>query len=479
MARTAGPLFVLVLFVIGLGLADTAHADQIDCTSDGAGSDSCTISFPNVLASATTYPTLQFLKGDRVTIAATGCAQTGGSGKTWKRFVDPSGPNSDHLYHGLISIPGITSGLVRLSSVVGSTTLPASTGGPLTLGYEDDQYDDNGYWSHDDGTEDQCSDQSGPLEGRAQIAIQIHRAPGLIAAAGTHFGQCQILDALHETCHIDRPDTTHATEAYPSVQFAPGDSVTVSAGGCVQTGGSGRTWKRYVDPSGPNSGSLYHGLISIPGVTAGMVRISSIASNTGLPVATGGPLTLGYEDDDYHDNGYWSHDDGTDDQCQGVGPAFLDIAITHVTPVVTVDGIEIVQEIQNMSDSVTLIANKTAWARVYLAVNDSVSRTVSATLHVQNTAAGVSVDIPSSGSTVLTPAAQLQARRESWTGSLNFPLPPNLTAAGAAGFTVSSVVLATGGTPLTCAGCNTARGVVFNSESPLGINFLVVCFLVF
>ena len=55
-----------------------------------------------------------------------GCCQTGGHGKTWKRYVDPQGPNSDRLYHGLVWVPGATSGLVRLQGVIGKTFVVAS-----------------------------------------------------------------------------------------------------------------------------------------------------------------------------------------------------------------------------------------------------------------------------------------------------------------------------------------------------------------
>jgi hypothetical protein len=40
-------------------------------------------------------------------------------------------------------------------------------------------------------------------------------------------------------------------------------------------------------------------------------------------------LTLGYSDDSYSDNGYWGHDDGTENQCAGIGNAVLEIYIEH------------------------------------------------------------------------------------------------------------------------------------------------------
>jgi len=135
---------------------------------------------------------------------------------------------------------------------------------------------------------------------------------------------------------IDQPMVTRAVTAYPQIQFRPGDAVTVNAGGCVQTGGTGRTWKRYVNPSGPNSDRLYHGKIWIPGATLELVRISTVVDQTvNVPMKIDLPgqlfLRLGYEDDDYTDNGYWGHDDGTEDQCKGTpgGPAFVVLTIKH------------------------------------------------------------------------------------------------------------------------------------------------------
>ncbi len=307
-----------------------AHADNIVCTVEGNGTDVCDIALPNVLAPQTDYPTIQFHPGDTVEVSASGCAQTGGSGPTWKRYVDPSGSDSDHLYRGLISIPGATSGLVTVQSVIGQSLTVSATGGPLSVGYQDDDYSDNGYWSHDDGTDDQCKEQAGPMRGRAVIHLRIHRTAATATPTGAVYGQCTAISATQEQCVIDRPDVTRASEVFPSVRFCDGDIVTIKATGCVQTGGSGPTWKDYVNPSGSNSNTLYHGLIDVPGVTNGLERLSNFVSKP--PVTTSaGVLTLGYEDDDSGDNGYWSHDDGNDDQCgsRNPGNAHVEITITH------------------------------------------------------------------------------------------------------------------------------------------------------
>ena len=129
----------------------------------------------------------------------------------------------------------------------------------------------------------------------------------------------------------------------PAIQFQPGDKVSITAGGCVQTGGVGKTWKRYVNPSGPNSDKLYFGSIDIPGLTNGLrpLRTMGCHYNTQRPdectidlpgtvkSASEMFLQVGYADDGYGDNGYYAHDDGTQNQCRNTGNAFLTVTITR------------------------------------------------------------------------------------------------------------------------------------------------------
>jgi len=134
---------------------------------------------------------------------------------------------------------------------------------------------------------------------------------------------------------IDRPDPTRSSTEYPSVTFQPGDTVLIQAGGCVQSGGAGNTWHRYVNPTGGNTGKLYHGLITIPFATGVLERIDRY-ENQQVHIDPNAPpgrlhLQLGFEDDNYGDNGYYSHDDGPDDQCKGPdgGPAWVLLTVTH------------------------------------------------------------------------------------------------------------------------------------------------------
>lgn len=135
--------------------------------------------------------------------------------------------------------------------------------------------------------------------------------------------------------HIHNPDVRHHMEPYTNITFQEGDRVYVTATGCVQTGGSGATWKRYVNPLGNNAERLYQGLIWIPGATAGLETIASVIARSPVIVPALPPgadprqmfLRLGYNDDNYDDNGYYAHDDGNPVQCVGLYGVDIDIVI--------------------------------------------------------------------------------------------------------------------------------------------------------
>ena len=135
----------------------------------------------------------------------------------------------------------------------------------------------------------------------------------------------------HEAWHIEYPSVERSLTDYPAIAFNPSDVVRLSASGCVQSGGFGQTWKRYVDPDDGDGhlDSQYYGTVQIRGVT-GDNNPQSIKHWIGpliiVPVA--GHLALGYVDDGgIGDNGYWSHDDGINNQCVGVSKAVVDVVI--------------------------------------------------------------------------------------------------------------------------------------------------------
>jgi len=143
---------------------------------------------------------------------------------------------------------------------------------------------------------------------------------------------------------IDRPNPTRQTSNYPSILFHRGDQIVIDAGGCVQTGGYGLTWKSYTDPQGGSADYLYSGTVYIRGVIpfgadGGYQRIGGVLEKT-LRVPTDLPpsikdsdlsLHLGYQDDNYSDNSYDGHDNGDNDQCLNVGAAWVVISITTDT----------------------------------------------------------------------------------------------------------------------------------------------------
>ncbi len=136
---------------------------------------------------------------------------------------------------------------------------------------------------------------------------------------------------------IDRPSVRQREITYDdrdpfrhAIKFEPGDVVlVVNAGGCVQTGGTRNTWKRYVDPK-DNDDDKYFGLIKLPGMVD-FIRILEARGQSFRIPQDAEPdnlfLKLGYADDDYGDNGYWGKDDGTQDQCKNESTAFLELHV--------------------------------------------------------------------------------------------------------------------------------------------------------
>ncbi len=162
----------------------------------------------------------------------------------------------------------------------------------------------------------------------------------LFSAAPAHAGETvNKIPGLpgHTVWEIVQPVVNEPHKDYPQITFAPGETVTVTATGCVQTGGSGHTWKRYVDPAEYGAISpLYHGEISIPGATQGLVdyvprqpTVYTIPRTASLAPGQA-HLQLGYTDNGYGDNGYSSRnsDNGNMDQCWDLGDAtvIVDIA---------------------------------------------------------------------------------------------------------------------------------------------------------
>ncbi len=140
---------------------------------------------------------------------------------------------------------------------------------------------------------------------------------------------------------INEPVVNKAYQCY-DIPVQPGDRVLVSdVKGCLDTGGAGRTWKRYLNPLGSSGDRLYHGRIWVPGATAGLVRIQSVYQKelivNNLPVYyDDAPLRiwLGYEDQKYDDNGYPQSKrrrSTSNQRCQDLPNASVQINVTPAT----------------------------------------------------------------------------------------------------------------------------------------------------
>ena len=150
--------------------------------------------------------------------------------------------------------------------------------------------------------------------------------------------------ALYDT-YLITPEVRVPVRLYREIRLRALDRFTVQACGCVQTGGAGKSWKSYVTPRGRKSDRLYSGTIAllydnkVPPPSfwqnpTNMMRIGDFIRQAGpqgftIPPGYSARLLIGYQDDDYGDNGYWGHDDGTDGQCRGVGPASIKVTVYH------------------------------------------------------------------------------------------------------------------------------------------------------
>ncbi len=151
-------------------------------------------------------------------------------------------------------------------------------------------------------------------------------------------------------------------------------------------------------------------------------------------------------------------------KCMKVDPA---CPVPHNT--IHVDGIEIVQEVQDINNSVTLVAAKPTLARVYLSTTRTTPITVTGTLTAVH--GSTSVSIASSAAINITHDNTLRQQRESLPLSLNFVLPANVRASGDTTFTVSQIRDATN-IVLQCVNCNVGKTVTFKKDTPLRLRII-------
>jgi hypothetical protein len=162
---------------------------------------------------------------------------------------------------------------------------------------------------------------------------------------------------------IDHPNVSQGSTLYSQIVFQQGDNIKADAGGCVHTNGGlvGQRWKQYVNPSvdfqqrvtdtsgnanGAFWSAVFAGGLQI-GAVGGKVQLASFVGMGepffialppgGLTIPGSGSstypkqfvLTLLYYDNEFNDNGYYSHDDGTNGQCANDGPAWVEITVMH------------------------------------------------------------------------------------------------------------------------------------------------------
>lgn len=141
----------------------------------------------------------------------------------------------------------------------------------------------------------------------------------------------------------------------------------------------------------------------------------------------------------------------------------------------SVDGIEVVQVVQDMDHSVTLIAGKRTIVRVYLSRPAGTAIVVRGEISVRRTPSGAAQNVPSLDTVRVRPAqnGNLQLKREDIALSLNFRLPDSLTTPDSIIIRVASLTNAATGANVPCTNCNTKEiEVKFKEAVPLRVRLI-------
>lgn len=126
--------------------------------------DHCIVQYPEVRQQMTLYPEIPIGQGDLLDVQAQGCAQRGGHGKTWANYPTPVGENSDKWYAGVLWIRAVTPTSTDLfpqhrflpNLQITELTIPPNSKAEIRIGYQDNDYSDNGYYAPDPGIDNQC-----------------------------------------------------------------------------------------------------------------------------------------------------------------------------------------------------------------------------------------------------------------------------------------------------------------------------------
>jgi hypothetical protein len=127
----------------------------------------------------------------------------------------------------------------------------------------------------------------------------------------------------------------------------------------------------------------------------------------------------------------------------------------------------VTQTIQDLNNSVTLIAGKTTWVRAYIGKHDG---SVAVTANLQATGSDGTVStISPAASVIVTAGESLETLRADWSKSLNFLLPASVTAFGGVTLKLVSFKHADFGGAIICEFCTTQTRVTFFAEPPLRV----------
>lgn len=141
----------------------------------------------------------------------------------------------------------------------------------------------------------------------------------------------------------------------------------------------------------------------------------------------------------------------------------------------SVDGIEVTQVVQDIDHSVPLIAGKATVVRVYLSRPEGDAVTVRGEISVRRSPTGTPQRVPSLDTARVNPTqnGRLRTKRHDLRLSLNFRLPDSLTAAGRVFIQISSLTDAETAHPLACSDCADRQvEVSFVEAAPLRVRLI-------
>jgi hypothetical protein len=150
-------------------------------------------------------------------------------------------------------------------------------------------------------------------------------------------------------------------------------------------------------------------------------------------------------------------------------------AFEEATGLLSVDGIEVTQAVQDMHHSVPLIAGKATVVRVYLSRPEGGVVTVRGEISVRRSPTGTPHKVPSLATARVSPTqnGRLRTKRHDLRLSLNFTLPASLTVAGHAFIQISSLADAATAQTIACSDCAEKQVEVrFVEAAPLRIRLI-------